>query len=62
MPNDPTQQEDDQNLEPREYCLTCGGAVDTFSVDPLEEAGIEPGCGYYRAETGEEVIYEQCNS
>jgi hypothetical protein len=46
----------------QEYCLTCGGAVDTFSVDPLEEAGIEPGCGYYRAETGEEVIYEQCNS
>ena len=50
----------EQGLEPRDYCPSCGSPVDTFSEDPLEEGGIEPACGYYRAEAGDGVIHERC--
>jgi uncharacterized protein with PIN domain len=49
------------DLQPRERCPTCSGAVDQVSDDPLEEHGIEVGCGYYRAEGIDgEVILNDC--
>jgi hypothetical protein len=38
----------------------CGGAVDQASDDPLEEHGIEIGCGYYRAKGLDGVIEDEC--
>lgn len=58
--DDTDEQPRNRDLEPRDNCPTCGGAVDTISAEPLEEAGIEPECGYYRAVSGGDVIHEQC--
>jgi uncharacterized protein with PIN domain len=49
-----------EDLQPRDRCPTCSGAVDQVSDDPLEEHGIEIGCGYYRAKTVGGVIEDEC--
>jgi len=57
--NNRTSGEDE--LEPRDSCPSCGSPVDTFSLDPLEEGGIEPNCDYYRADMGGgEVRHDKC--
>lgn len=46
------------DVEPRERCPNCGDLLEHASRDPLEEYCINPVCGYYRAESGGEIIRE----
>lgn len=54
-----TADDSEKNLQPRDRCPDCGGAVHTESVDPLEEYCLNYPCEYYRAAGGPDGVIRE---